>query len=135
MNKSEMMRKAHRITRSSLLIGDCYAVNFSAALRMVWDEVKEAAAMASITLTSTTPSSVVKEYRVAELRSQIEALRTMPAGSEMPDGREMSERRRARYVQEASDCLEEAEKSSPESLYGSFGWRKQYIFADMLMKL
>ena len=40
MNKSEMMKKAHQIARFSLLRGDCYAVNFSAALRAVWAEKK-----------------------------------------------------------------------------------------------
>lgn len=41
MTKSEMMKKAHRMARFSLLNGDCYAVNFSAALRAVWAEKKE----------------------------------------------------------------------------------------------
>ena len=41
MTKSEMMKKAHRMARFSMLRGDCYAVNFSAALRAVWGEKKE----------------------------------------------------------------------------------------------
>lgn len=41
MTKSEMMQKAHRMTRRSLLNGDCYAVNFSAALKAVWAEKNE----------------------------------------------------------------------------------------------
>ncbi len=41
MTKSEMMKKAHRMARFSLLRGDSYAVNFSAALRAVWGEKKE----------------------------------------------------------------------------------------------
>lgn len=40
MTKAEMMKKAHRMARFSLLRGDCYAVNFSAALRAVWAEKK-----------------------------------------------------------------------------------------------
>lgn len=41
MTKSEMMQKAHRMTRRSLLNVDCYAVNFSAALKAVWAEKNE----------------------------------------------------------------------------------------------
>ena len=41
MTKSEMMKKAHGMARFSLLRGDSYAVNFSAALRAVWGEKKE----------------------------------------------------------------------------------------------
>lgn len=40
MTKSEMMKKAHQMARHSMLRGDCYAVNFSAALRAVWSEKK-----------------------------------------------------------------------------------------------
>lgn len=40
MTKSEMMKKAHQMARHSMARGDCYAVNFSAALRAVWSEKK-----------------------------------------------------------------------------------------------
>lgn len=41
MTKSEMMKKAHRMASFSLLLGDSYSVNFSAALRAAWAEKKE----------------------------------------------------------------------------------------------
>lgn len=41
MTKSEMMKKAHMMARRSMLSGDCYLVNFSAAMRAVWAEKKE----------------------------------------------------------------------------------------------
>lgn len=41
MTKNEMMKKAHGMARRSIRRGDCYAVNFSAALRVVWVEKKE----------------------------------------------------------------------------------------------
>lgn len=41
MTKNEMMKKAHLMARHSMLRGDCYAANFSAALRAVWAEKKE----------------------------------------------------------------------------------------------
>lgn len=40
MNTTNIMTRAHQITRTSLQAGDSYAVTFAAALRMAWAEAR-----------------------------------------------------------------------------------------------
>ena len=45
INTAAIMSRAHEITRASIRPGDCYRVNFSAALRITWAEALEPAAV------------------------------------------------------------------------------------------
>jgi len=77
---------------------------------------------------------IIRERRLAELRAQIEMMRTMPEGEPLPStpDREMTERRRARYVQEGMDCLAAAEAMDAERLFRCVG-DNEYLFHDDLM--
>ena len=77
---------------------------------------------------------IIKTRRVAELRAQIEMMRTMPEGEPLPStpDRKMTERRRARYIQEGMDCLTAAEAMDAETLFRLVGDR-EYLFHDALM--
>ena len=77
---------------------------------------------------------IIRERRIAELRAQIEMMRAMPEGEPLPStpDREMTERRRARYVQEGADCLASAEAMDAETLFRLVG-DSEYLFHDALM--
>lgn len=76
---------------------------------------------------------IIRNRRIAELRADIETLCDMPEGELIPhDDREMTERRRARYVKEGEKCLEVAERTDAETLFRTCGDRP-YLFHDSLM--
>lgn len=41
MNKSQIFKAAHQLTKATIQAGDCYRVNFSAALKIIISQFKE----------------------------------------------------------------------------------------------
>ncbi len=71
-----------------------------------------------------------KEAKIAEVAAQIESLKTMPEGHRLSrgDDREMTERRRARYVAEGERALA-AIRELPEGHF-SDGFMKADVIFD-----
>lgn len=70
-----------------------------------------------------------KTAKIAEVAAQIEALRTMPEGTALSrtDSRTMTERRRARYVEEGEKALA-AVSALPEGHFSEGFMKRDVLF-------